>query len=291
MNKTTLLFFTLLVASVALLVTIMPTTVFAVYNTTDIDVNISSLSQITLYPNYLFWPQVSVGTMGGYKNITVKNTGSVNVSDVFAWVNTLANESVRPYGNSTAANYSAGSVLTIMNETDAKYYYLGRIEWNWTEDIPNHVWGVTSPISWGYFRNISDDYVWVLGNGTAGRCNETGSQFEIETDIDAGSLATRTPDILVALTTSAGDSSRWSYGSIASGTLDGHCVAAYYDCSKVYIYKFDKRTNFTGCGNADYAMSGNMVPGKTINIKVDAWIPRGIPAGNMTRTTLTVEAT
>ncbi|MFH1228915.1 MAG: hypothetical protein V1678_00635 [Candidatus Aenigmatarchaeota archaeon] len=270
----------------------MPTTVLAVYNTTDIDVNISSLSQITLYPNYLFWPQVTVGSMGGYKNITIKNTGSVNVSNIFAWVNTLANESVRPYGNSTASNYSAGGVLTITNETSTKYYYLGRIEWNWTDDIPNHDWtAVTSPVSWGYFRNMSDDYVWVMGNGTAGRCNETGSQFSIETDIDVGTLATRTPGITVSLTASSNDPTRWSYAAITSGTLAGHCVAAYYDCSKVYIYGYDKRTNFTGCANANYMLSGNLVPGETMNIKVDTWIPRGIPSGNLTRTTLTVEAT
>jgi hypothetical protein len=293
MNKTTILFFTLLVASVALLVTIMPTAVLAVYNTTDIDVNISSLSQITLYPNYLFWPQVTVGSMGGYKNITIKNTGSVNVTNVFAWVNTLSNETLRPYGSSNSSNYSAGGVLTLANETQEKYYYLGRIEWNWTEDIPNHDWTAltTSSLkSWGYFRNMSDEYVWALGNGTGvGRCNETGSQFVIETDADAGTLATRTPDITVSLT--AGSDNLWGYGAVASGTLAGHCVAAYYDCSKVYIYNFDKRTNFTGCANADYLMNGNMVPGKTVNIKVDTWIPRGIPAGNLTRTTLTVEAT
>jgi hypothetical protein len=267
--------------------------VMAAYNTTDIDVNISSLSQITLYPNYIAWTQLIAGNAGGYKNITVRNTGSVNVSSIFGWVSTLANETIRPYGSGDASSYSAGGVLTLRNETDTKYYYLGRIEWNWTEDVPDHNWGglTTSSVkSWGYFRNMSDQYVWVLGNGTAtGMCNETGSQFSIETDVDTGGSATRTPDITVSLTPSSDN--LWSYAAINSGTLDGHCVAAYYDCSKVYIYKFDKRTNFTGCGNADYLYDGQLAPGKDVGLRIDAWIPAGIPAGNMTRTTLTVEAT
>ncbi|MFH1228914.1 MAG: hypothetical protein V1678_00630 [Candidatus Aenigmatarchaeota archaeon] len=268
--------------------------VMAAYNTTDIDVNISSLSQITLYPNYIMWANLAAGSMGGYKNITIKNTGSVNVSNVFGWVDTLTSEVFRPYGSGNSSNYSVGGVLTIRNETDTKYYYIGRIEWNWTDDIPNHDWTAltTSSLkSWGYFSNMSNQYVWVMGNGTAKGCNETGSQFSIETDIDVGTLATRTPDNTFSLTPSSNDPTRWSYAAITSGTLAGHCVAAYYDCSKVYIYNFDKRANFTDCANADYLYNGQLAPGEEINIRIDAWIPSGIPSGNLTRTTLTVEAT
>jgi hypothetical protein len=33
------------------------------------------------------------------------------------------------------------------------------------------------------------------------------------------------------------------------------------------------------------------VAGGSIALRIDAWVPAGIPAGNLTRTTLTVEAT
>jgi hypothetical protein len=264
--------------------------VLAASNTTDIDVNVSSFSQITLYPNYLNWTNIVAGTAGGHKNITVMNTGSVNVSAIYGWVDTLEDETTRPYGSSNPASYATGGVLSIRNETDSKYFYLGRIEWNWTQDIPSHDWSaVTTPIAWGYFRNMSNDYVWVLGSGTGGRCNESDAQFSYETDIDLGTISTRKPDNTFTLTTITAAPNEWAYTQITSGTLAGHCIAAFYNCSKIFIYNFDRRSNFTDCG--EYLYNDQLAPGKTIILKADAWIPRGIPAGNLTRATLTVEAT
>jgi hypothetical protein len=290
MKDKTLLFFVLLATTVALLVCTVPTAVLAAYNTTDVDVNVSELSQITLYPSYLNWTLITVGTSGGNKSITLKNTGSVNVSSIYAWVDTLADEATRPYGSSSASSYAAGGVLAIANETSDRFYYLGKLEWNWTEDIPNHDWSaVTTPVSWGYFRNMSNDYVWLLGSGTGGRCNESDAQFAIETAIDTGAADTRNPVGPILMTPSPDE--RWGYAAIGSGTLSGYCVAAYHDCSKIYIYNFDKRTNFTGCGNTDLLVGGQFAPGQTTVLTVNAWVPRGIPAGNLTRATLTVEAT
>jgi hypothetical protein len=262
--------------------------VLAASNTTDIDVNVSSFSQITLYPNYLNWTNIIAGTAGGHKNITVKNTGSVNVSSIYGWVDTLEDETTRPYGSDDPTSYAAGGVLTIMNETESKYFYLGRIEWNWTQDISSHDWSaVTTPVAWGYFRNMSNDYVWVLGNGTAG-CNDSDAQFSYETDIDLGTIATRKPDNTFSLTTITAAPKEWAYAQITSGTLAGHCIAAFYNCSKVFIYNFDKRSNFTDCG--EYLYNAQLSPGSTIILRADAWVPRGIPAGNLTRATLTIEA-
>jgi hypothetical protein len=179
-----------------------------------------------------------------------------------------------------------------MNETEQKYFYLGRIEWNWTQDIPSHDWSaVTSPISWGYFRNMSNDYVWVLGNGTGGLCNNSGAQFSYETDIDLGTTPTRTPDNTFTLTATTNDPENWAYADIdtGSGTLLGHCVAVSWNCSKIFIYNFDRRSSFDDCG--EYLYDAQLAPGKTFILKVDAWVPRGIPAGNLTRATLTIEAT
>ena len=266
--------------------------VLAASNTTEIDVNVSSFSQITLSPTYLNWTNIVAGTAGGHKNITVKNTGSVNVSAIYGWVDTLEDEIARPYGSENPASYAAGGVLTIMNETESKYFFLGRIEWNWTQDIPSHDWSqVTSPIAWGYFRNMSNDYVWVLGNGTGGRCNESGAQFSYETDIDLGTVATRTPDNTFSLTATTNDPENWAYADIdtGAGTLLGHCVAVSWNCSKIFIYNFDRRDSFNDCG--EYLYDDQLAPGKTFILRTDAWVPRGIPAGNLTRATLTIEAT
>ena len=288
-----MLLFLILAISIAFLLSTVTTTVFAITsNQTEIDVNVSEISQITLYPNYLNWTQLTVGTAGGYKSITVKNTGSVNVSNIYGWVDTLEDEITRPYGSSDPASYAAGGVLTIMNESEQKYFYLGRIEWNWTEDIPDHNWGaVTTPVAWGYFRNRSNDYVWVLGSGTGGRCNESNAQFSYETDIDLGTSATRTPDNTFVLTATTNDPGNWSYADIdtGTGTLIGHCIAVYWNCSKIFIYNFDRRNSFDDCG--EYLYDDELIPGETINLRADAWVPRGIPAGNLTRATLTIEAT
>jgi len=283
-----LLLLVLLVTAVALLVATAPVNVMAAYNTTDLDVNVSTLSQITLSPTYLNWTGVTLGTMGGYKNITITNTGSVNVTNIYSWVDTITDESERPYGSGDSTKYAAGSVLTIENEGESEYFFLGRLEWNWTSDIPSHSWSaVTNATAWGYFRNLTNDYVWVLGNGTAGLCNNSGAQFAIETDVDTGTIDTRTPVNVVSLTD--GDDS-WSYAAISAGTLAGHCVAASWNCSKIFIYNFDKRNNFTVCANSNYLSTADLTPGKTITVRVDAWVPRGIPAGNLSTATLTVEA-
>jgi len=294
MNEKVILLFVLLAISIVFLLSTVSVTVLAASNTTEIDVNVSTISQITLYPNYLNWTQVVVGTAGGHKNITVKNTGSVNVSAIYGWVDTLEDETTRPYGSSNPASYAAGGVLTIMNETESKYFYLGRIEWNWTQDIPSHDWSAlttSTPRAWGYFRNMTNDYVWVLGNGTGGRCNESGAQFSYETDIDLGTIATRTPDNTFTLTATTNDPGNWSYADIdtGAGTLLGHCVAVYWNCSKIFIYNFDRRDSFNDCG--EYLYDDQLAPGKTFILRVDAWVPRGIPAGNLTRATLTIEAT
>ena len=285
-NKLSIISVIILVSLILFIQTNKPVT--ASSNQTDIDVNVSSLAQITLSPTYLNWTQLSAGSTGGYKNITITNTGSVNVTNIYSWVDTITDESERPYGSSNASKYAAGGVLTLENEGDSTYYYLGKQEWNWTADIPSHDWSaVTNATAWGFFKNITNEYVWVLGNGTAGLCNNSGAQFSIETDVDIGTVSTRTPDNTFSLIN--GDYN-WAYAAITTGPLTGYCVAAYSNCSRIFIYNFDKRNNFTVCANSDYLTTSQFTPGKTMIVRVDAWVPRGIPAGNMTTATLTVEA-
>jgi hypothetical protein len=61
-------------------------------------------------------------------------------------------------------------------------------------------------------------------------------------------------------------------------------------CDKIFIYNFDKRSNFTDCTSADYLFAGNLTPGNTFIIRTDAWVPNGYPAGWLNQTILTVYA-
>ena len=262
-----------------------------------IDVNVTEAASITVVPDYLNWSQITTGNPGGYKNLTVKNSGSLNVSQIYAYVDTITDETTRPIGSADPSDFAAGGTITIRNDTNTKYYFAGRLEWNWTENIPSHDWSnVNDPVAWGYFRNTSSDYVWVLGNGTAAvgdadgiYCNDSG-QFSIETQVDLGTTPTRTPDNTILLTPSSNEPETWGYGNMTSGPLNGHCVAAFYDCTKIYIFKYDERSNFTDCANTDYLHVANLTPGNTFMVRVDAWIPNGVPSGNLSQATLTFYA-
>ena len=273
--------------------------------TVTVDVNVSSQANFVVVPVYLNWTAVGTGSAGGTKQVTLKNTGSLNISNIYVYTDTLTDETTRPYQSSTSTDYAAGGVLTLKNETDSWMYYIGRIEWNWTEDIPNHNWFATSPVTWGYFRNTSHDYVWVIGNGSAAAdgtgiyCNNTGTQFGIEYDEDLGRLETRTPITVGARV--AGDAN-WSYFYVSdsSSPIYRSCVATSWNCTKMYIYHYDKRaavpTAFNSCGSAMYLhhladdSTKNLVPGHTIILTLDAWVPNGIPAGNLTTATVTFVA-
>jgi hypothetical protein len=260
-----------------------------------IDVNVSVTASITVLPDVLNWTSVISGTAStDTKNLTVKNTGSINVSNIYAYVDTLVTEPVRPYGLAYPKNYSAGGIIALKNETDPQFFLAGRIEWNWTQDIPNHDWTAVDVVdakAWGYFRNTSNEYVWVLGNGTDGFCNMSNTEFAIEDDRDIGTLATRTPD--ETSITLAGNDSTWAYFRVDRTTapLNFSCVATYYDCTKIYLYNYDRRANFSTCQSANNLFYGNLVPGYSFIVWVSPWVPLGYPAGYLNTTTLTFYAT
>jgi hypothetical protein len=267
-------------------------------DTVAIDVNVTEAAAIIVLPETLNWTSVGTGSAGGVKYLTVKNVGSLNVSQIYAFINTLTTESARPYGSGNPKDFSAGGVITLKNETDSEHYFAGRIEWNWTQDIPNHDWSAVDDadaVAWGYFRNTSSDYVWVLGNGTDGLCNNTGAQFALEYDVDLGTATTRQPIGGGSYPRDDGDGN-WSYFSIndASSPLYGYCVAAWWDCTKIYIYHYDMRSTspyaFNKCNNAAHLQQANLTSGDIITLEADAWVSLGYPAGFLNQTTLTVYA-
>jgi hypothetical protein len=267
--------------------------VFAVTDTVTVDVSVAAVTQISVIPEILTWSSINPGQAGTTQALNIKNTGSVNVTNVYAYVDTLTDEATRPYGSDNPANYAAGGVIVFRNETDSQYFFAGRLEWNWTEDVGNKdLSALTSPVAWGFFKNTSYEYFWALGNGTGGYCNNTNAQFAVSDYVDNGTVSTRTPSTTSISLATATD---WGLFSInrASAPLYGSCVAAYYDCSKIYIYGYDKRTspNFAGCANSRYIQAPNLVPGETHTITLNVYVPSGIPDGSLNTATFTVYAT
>jgi len=273
--------------------------VTAAADTQDITVNVTQYSEITVYPSTLNWTQIPVGhagsEYGGVNNTTIINTGSVNVSGIYLSVDTLADESSRPYGTDDASNYAAGGVITIKNETNSGFYFAGRIEWNWTKEIAFSDFSAvedanTDVAAWGYLKNATNEYVWVVGaNSTNGRCNETDAELAIETDPDDGTTPTRTPTD-TDITYDSGDE---NYGYFFVGDrlpVRFSCVAVAQDCSKIYIYKYDQTAGFNSCDAASYLHAGQLAPGSDVILRVDVWIPKGIPYGDLSTATVTITA-
>jgi hypothetical protein len=261
---------------------------FAVSDTVTVDVNVASVAQISVIPDVLSWSNINPGSAGTIQFLNIKNTGSVNLTNIYAYVDTLEDEATRPYGFDDPLKYAAGGVIVFKNETYDKFFFAGRLEWNWTEDVGNDdLSAITSPVAWGFFKNTSYEYYWALGNGTGGYCNNTGAEFAISDYPDNGTVTTRTPSDTDITFQQGVD---WGYFSInrASSPLYGSCVAAYYDCSKIYIYKYDKRSGFGSCANSAYIQAPNLVPGETHTLTVNVYIPLGIPAGNLNTAIFTV---
>jgi hypothetical protein len=269
--------------------------VFADANdTATVEVNVVEVAQITVMPDLLTWSAVLPGYAGGPKLLDIKNTGSKNVTNIYAYVDTLEDEAVRPYGSPNSTSYAAGGVIVFKNETYDKFFFAGRIEWNWTEDISNmQKTGVTSPVAWGFFKNTTYEYNWLVGNGTGGFCNNTATQFAIEDDPDNGTAETRTPTTTGIYCDQADENYTYCSVSRTTAPLYESCVAIYKDCSKIYIYKYDKRNqpNFALCGNSEYIQAPPLVPFETHTLTLNVYIPLGIPFGNLNTSTFTVYAT
>ena len=287
MNAMPVLAILLLIAFSFLLV---PTAVIAASNTTTINVSIEAIGVISLLPDFLNWTDVDPGTTGGEQTVEIQNIGSINVTNIYAYFNTLTVEASTPYGSSDASGYSSTGVIVLRNQSESNIYFNGRIEWNWTTTISNiDMSNLDDPVAWGFFKNTSNEYVWAIGNGTGGLCNNSGVQFGIDDDIDDGTQSTRTPET-TDFATPDNTGPDWAVFSIdrTGAPLEGHCVALWVNCTKLYIYKYDYRAQFPNCDIRGYIEDVMTPSGESEILTLDAYIPKGIPGGNMSSSILTV---
>jgi hypothetical protein len=300
--------FCLLTLVAALLALPKVTLGYASDNST-ISVNVGQVSEITVLPTSLSWANIPPGGDGTTQSLDIQNTGSTPVSQIHAYVSTLDNETTRPYGGDAVEDYAATGVVVIRNETNTSIYFAGRIEWNWTEDISykdisalgnGACDGGADNCSWGFIRNSSYEYMWAISNGTdateSGFCNLTDAQLALESDEDTGAVdgSTRTPttgDI-----TNNGADAYWSYFHVtrADHLLADSCVAVSWNCTKIYLYKYDMRSgatdDFDTCTYARYLQETDLNPREEHTITLNVYMPYGIPDGNMATGIIYVEA-
>jgi len=263
--------------------------------TADVEVTVEAYAEITLNPTDLNWSSVNIGSPGGAKNLTIKNTGSVNVTNIYIYPDTLTDESTSPYASSDPQGYAAGGLITAINQTGAEqYYFVGRVEWNWTSGVSNtDLSNLTYFVSYGFFKNNSNEYFWAVGansSGDEGLCNQTDAEFALEDDEDAGVVGTRTPSTVDIVHDA--NNKEWGIFSVnrATSPLNGYCVAVNRTCDKVYIYKYDKRNMFSNCVNSRYLRDAPLTPGSSELLTLDIFAPLGLPAGTLRQATLTLVA-
>ena len=191
--------------------------------------------------------------------------------------------------------------------TDIDYRLIGRVEWNLTEVLDTEVLDISAgALNWshGWYRKANgNEYLWKLENGTSGSdtqgmCNETDTTFVISKypENSSGYARDLTSANIITAPTPAGNNANWAYfhfNSSTGGPLEGYCVASYWDCTRIYIYKYDMSyvgaDGFGDCAMARYFATESLEPGERLDkLKIKPTIPYGTPAGDAIQTTLTI---
>jgi hypothetical protein len=278
----------------------------------QIDVNITTRAAIEVLPTSISWVQIIPGSNGtasttqDVRNITVKNIGSFNLTDFYLDVNTEDIETTNPVASGQITDYAAGGFVLFRNETTTlRYFHAGRLEWNLTEVMAGENLDLSAGVvnfSHGWYKMSSgNEYLWKVENGTCGGalavCNCTDANLVISElpENSTGQSRDLSANIATAPTPAA-TNINWSlfhYNSSQGGPLQDHCVAVSRDCTKIFIYKYDKTGagsgGFGDCMEAEYLAEERVEPGERLDeLKVKPSVPYGTPAGDAKTTTLAI---
>jgi hypothetical protein len=272
-------------------------------NQTNVTVTVQNVTWIRIEPVMInFTGQPGTLRTSDNDTLTITNIGSQNITAVNAYVDTITVETSRPYGGDDPSAYAAGGVLVIKNEsTQPDFMFLGRYEWNWTRNIPLSD-SPTGTLAEGFFKNITNEYYWSIHNGTGAPVNNdcanvsaSGVDFRIEDEEDAGTTGTRDTepapigDALTVASSVSVDGQDWGVVRYTSGPLNGYCIALHESCDRIYIYEYDGRfDNTDACVNDIIEIT--LAPGDLTSVELRAYLPYGIPAGEMSPAVLTFEA-
>ncbi|MBW6451791.1 MAG: hypothetical protein K0B02_03610 [DPANN group archaeon] len=285
------------ILTILIFVMFLNPSVFAATITSNVtvDINISAIGVLVVTPTTLSWSDMSPGSDGSVENIRIKNTGSINVSNIYLDTSTIVDEDKNPLLTASAINYSAAGFILVQNSTDTEYYHAGRLEWNLSTVLTDEVLdlgGSTEVFGHGWYRNATgNEYLWKVENGTNGLCNNTGTTFNIKNAPENITDVNR--DLSTGLSTCGSVTAGTNWGTFActDGPLSGQCVATSTACDKIHIYKYNMASSFPACANAVYLMEDNLIPGAETFIDVFASIPMGMPSGDTAQGTLTITAT
>ncbi len=288
LEKIGFLLFVVGLLGAAFLITLTKPAFSATTNQTNITVEVKGVCQITVAPTNHTWFNVDPGSEGGLKTLNIRNSGSQNLTNIYAYVDTIDVEQTNPIPTGDPSKYASGGVL-VLNTTAGNFYYVGRLEWNISKPAGAGGSNCANAATWGWYRNATvGNYLWCMVNASDGTCNSTSAAIYIESEADTGDPSTREPAVGG---TPTGAFENWAVYAFTGGPLNGHCVALYTDCTKLYIYEYDKRgdPNFGLCGGTSYIRTEYLTPSSEFSVDLDVWVPKGIPAGWLASNWLTIE--
>ncbi len=300
MNKKTMFFTavgfsaTLFVITFLYLMNLPSITASSANDTVEISLNISLLAEIIVTPDRIEWLNVVPIQSAPSVSVDIKNTGSVNFTKLWATVDSFAEETTNPLGTGNPLLYTAGSFLVLKNETgQAGYRFVNRIEWNETEKPTGMTVSPSDAVSWGYFRNFTDIYLWNFNDSaTAGECLD-GNQMEFKIKTTAESLTSPNRDMTagdVVSGTFSSNNTEWGVWTFSSGPLANYCVYVHKNCQKIMISQWDYNATLPACSNSLYLQTSPFKSNDVHTIDLTVLVPRGIPTGNTTASTLLIVA-
>lgn len=289
-----ILLITLILPLIVLITFLMvPIDIQAATNTTEILVNISVVATISVSPDYMQWLQVAPGQNGSVEKITVENTGSTTFTSLYVSVDSYLNTSGgNPTGGDSSLKYLSGSFLQMTNTSwfsDDTWWFVNQMSWN-ESTYPEPTGASDGSLSWGYFHNASQRWLWELTNGST-NCNQgkdAGVLLGVVDTVDSVDLSSNVSGDFLT------NDSTWSVWGFASGIFKNYCVAAHMDCNYIMAYKFDKNSSLPGataCNTTNLDASASMLnPGQKTYYWAKATVPKGVPAGSATNSTVTFTA-
>ncbi len=267
------------------------------YDEVIIGINITQQLSIDVTPNTTNWTGLNIGETGTPQYFIVTNVGSLNISTLRA---NISNDNTNPYGTGNPLNYNAGEFI-LLNTSSSGFHYINKK--NWYESVPGDV---TTPTDWtegpdtGYFgiirtaSTVGQNYYFFTNDTGGSDCHSGSARLLLGNDpktvSQQGSINFSDSNEYTQI-----DLDTSGIGSVATGSLSGHCVVVTSDCSTATLFKWNTDLETSGgCANeADFYPSTEpeIAPGGSTSFWLEPKIPNGVPDGDVHQGTLTIIAT
>lgn len=288
-----------------------------VSNDTDVNLTIQQETAVTVTPAIFDFENMQLGETNfsdiAALTLQIENTGTTNLTNIYAGPNTLSSEQDNPLGTGQPLQYAAGRFLWVLNDTSTQswgWHHAGHITWNITEQSGGEPSGITeptgAPVAHGFYRNASGNYLWAMRNDTTNvGCDETGASLVIKNTKDSDTDRDLTSDVSTYNVQAA--NANWGLAGVgqdptepvSGGPLNGHYVALSADCTKAYVFRWDSPSNIPDPDGAGGTQSNELVgnssrshitPGEVYQARLGAAVHFGVPDGSTNQTILTITA-